>query len=94
MLNDEGHHAEHVVEVGPGDAPDRDIWRYALDHDAVIVTKDEDFADMQALAGDAPVIVWVRVGNTRLQALLEWFQPLIDPIVEMIEAGNRLIELR
>ncbi|MEJ7832631.1 MAG: DUF5615 family PIN-like protein [Nocardioides sp.] len=27
----------------PADAPDSEIWRYALEHDAVIVTKDEDF---------------------------------------------------
>ncbi len=94
MLNDEGHQAEHVVDVGLGDAPDRDIWRYTLDHDAVIITKDEDFPNMQALTDDAPVIVWVRLGNTRRRALIERFQPLIDPIVEMIEAGNRLVELR
>lgn len=38
--------------------------------------------------------IWVRVGNTRRRALIEWFEPLIDTVVEMIEAGNDLIELR
>lgn len=94
LLSAHGHVAEHVFEIGLTEAVDRDIWRYALDHDAVIVTKDEDFPDMVALGREAPVVVWVRVGNTRRRALLDWFEPLIQTIVEMAEAGSRLIELR
>ena len=52
LLDEHGHQADHVNQIGPGDAPDRVLWRYALDHDAVIVTKDEDFADMVALGGE------------------------------------------
>ncbi|MFD4422456.1 DUF5615 family PIN-like protein [Agromyces sp. NPDC058484] len=86
--------AEHVTDIGPGGAPDRELWRYALDHDAVLVTKGEDFSNMLLLGGTFPAMVWVRVGNTRRRALLEWFEPLIDSIVELVDAGNRLIELR
>ena len=49
LLNDRGHVGEHVNDIGLGGSPDRDLWRYALDHGAVIVTKDEDFANMAAL---------------------------------------------
>ena len=94
LLNDRAHVAEHVNDVGLGEAPDRDLWRYALEHGAVIVTKDEDFANMAALGGDAPPVVWVRVGNTRRAALLAWFEPLIDEVISLVEAGNPLIELR
>lgn len=94
QLRERGHVAEHVVEIGPADARDRDLWSYALESGAVIVTKDEDFADMVATGEDAPTIVWVRVGNTRRAALLSWFEPPIDQIVEMVDAGQRLIELR
>lgn len=94
LLREHEHTAEHVTDIGPADAPDRDIWQYALEHDAVIVTKDEDFADMVATGREAPSVVWVRIGNTRRAALLAWFEPLIDQIVEMVSAGNRLIELR
>lgn len=86
--------AEHVIDIGPAGAPDRDLWLYALERDAVIVTKDEDFADMVATGRDAPVVVWVRIGNARRLALLAWFGPHIDQIVEMVTSGNRLIELR
>lgn len=94
LLREHNHEAEHVTDIGPADAPDRDIWRYALAHGAVIVTKDEDFADMVATGGEAPAVVWVRVGNTRRAALLTWFEPLIVQIVEMVDSGDRLIELR
>lgn len=94
MLTDHGHTAEHVYEIRLGDAADRVLWNYALEHDAALVTKDEDFYDMLTLSDTAPVIVWVRVGNTRRQELLNWFQPLIDRIAGLAAAGNRLIELR
>lgn len=94
LLRDHGHVAEHVNEIGPGDAPDRDLWRYALDNTAVIITKDEDFSLMFAMRGEAPAVVWVRSGNTRNADLLSWFEPLLDRIVELVESGQRLIELR
>jgi len=94
VLTEHGHLAEHVNDIGRGDAPDRELWQYALDHDAVIVTKDEDFAHMAILGDTSPIVVWVRVGNTRRAPLLAWFEPLIDRIVVMVEAGDRVIELR
>lgn len=94
LLREHGQDAEHVTEIGPGDAPDSALWRYALEHDAVIITKDEDFANMVATGRAGPAVVWVRVGNTRRAALLTWFEPLIERIVEMVETGQRLIELR
>jgi len=60
----------------------------------VLVTKDEDFPAMMLLDGRSPVVVWVRVGNTRRRALLQWFEPLISRIIELVTAGNQLIELR
>ena len=94
LLRDHGHEAEHVTDVGPPDAPDHGIWLYALEHGAVIVTKDEDFADMVATGREAPTVVWVRIGNTRRAVLLAWFEPLIERVAEMVDSGDRLIELR
>lgn len=95
MLTDHGHVAEHVNDIGLGNAPDRALWDYAIEHDAVLVTKDEDFSDMLLLlSGGSPVVVWIRVGNTRRPVLLAWFETLIDRVVELVAAGSRLIELR
>jgi predicted nuclease of predicted toxin-antitoxin system len=40
----EGHEAEHVIDRRLETASDREIWDFALETEAVIVTKDEDFA--------------------------------------------------
>jgi predicted nuclease of predicted toxin-antitoxin system len=94
LLSARGHVAEHVTDIGPSDASDTELWRYALEHRAVIVTKDEDFADLVARGAEAPVVVWVRLRNTSRRALLAWFEPLLDSIVTMVESGNDLIEIR
>lgn len=94
MLSDSGHAAEHVADVGLLSAPDSAIWQYAIGHDAVLITKDEDFAAQVVLERSAPIVVWVRVGNTSRRALLDWFAPRIGRIVEMTESGERLVELR
>ncbi|GAB2623107.1 DUF5615 family PIN-like protein [Pseudactinotalea suaedae] len=93
-LRDHGHEAEHVHDIGPHNVSDRELWRLALDRDAVIVTKDEDFSLMLGMRGEAPAIVWVRIGNTRSAALLSWFGPLLEHIVELVDSGQKLIELR
>lgn len=43
LLQQHGQAAEHVVDIGPGDASDSELWRHALAHGAVLVTKDADF---------------------------------------------------
>jgi predicted nuclease of predicted toxin-antitoxin system len=94
MLSGSGHVAEHVADIGLLSASDSEIRHYAIDHEAVLITKDEDFADRVVLGRRAPIVVWVRVGNTSRRALLDWFVPRIGQIVEMTESGERLIELR
>ena len=43
-LAERGHTAEHVSDLGLQSADDRVLWEYALSAEAVIITKDEDFA--------------------------------------------------
>ncbi len=76
------------------DAADTPIWEYALQNNAAIVTKDEDFPHRFNQSKTAPIIIWIRIGNTSRQALLDWFSPLIPKIEALIEKGDRLIEVR
>lgn len=94
MLVGLGHTAEHVADIGLRDADDSPIWEYALKKEAVILTKDEDFAHRQGQSRIAPILVLVRIGNTSRRALLEWIEPLIPQIVDLIEKGDRIIEVR
>jgi predicted nuclease of predicted toxin-antitoxin system len=89
-----GLQATHVIDVDLRDSEDSSIWEYALQQHAVVVTKDEDFARRLQQSKNGPAIVWLRVGNTSRRALLQWFEPLIPQIVEMLENGERLVELR
>lgn len=55
-LADQGHSAQHVTDVGLAGAEDSVIWNHALDVDAIIVTKDEDFAERTARTAVGPVL--------------------------------------
>ncbi len=76
------------------DADDSPIWEYALKKQAVIVTKDEDFVNGHRQSRISPVVVWLRIGNTSRRSLLQWFEPLLPQIVELIEKGDRIVEVR
>jgi hypothetical protein len=43
-----GHQADHVADVGLAAAPDSEMWRYAQERGATIITKDEDFLSLRA----------------------------------------------
>ncbi|WP_294535763.1 DUF5615 family PIN-like protein [uncultured Rhodoblastus sp.] len=74
----EGDRAEHVADIGLASAPDKAIWDYALAADAIIVTKDEDFAQRKAFKDGGPTVVWIRLPNTRKRQLLLWFENVLS----------------
>jgi predicted nuclease of predicted toxin-antitoxin system len=93
-LAEAGHEAKHVEEIGLRNAEDSPIWRYALENEIVLLTKDEDFAARAKQGRRAPVIVWLRIGNCSNRALQSWFAPLLPEIIAEIERGSRFIEVR
>lgn len=93
FLASEGYDAEHVFDVGFLTASDGKIWTYALENGAIIVTKDEDFAERASLAAEVPRIVWLRIGNSSKRALLLWFRNLLPEIVSELESGETLVEI-
>jgi predicted nuclease of predicted toxin-antitoxin system len=93
-LADQGHSAQHVHELSFADAEDSVIWNHALVIDAIIITKDEDFAERTARTASGPIIVWLRVGNSTNRALFQWLEPRWPAIAQLLSDGNRLIEVR
>jgi predicted nuclease of predicted toxin-antitoxin system len=55
--------SDHVRLLGLSEAVDRDIWNYAKTHGFTIVSQDVDFAEMAALLGSPPKVIWLRTGN-------------------------------
>jgi predicted nuclease of predicted toxin-antitoxin system len=92
-LAESGHQAEHVGDVGLLTAPDRAIWSYALEWNAALITKDEDFITMRALSVHGPSIIWVRLGNTTRRALLSRFSAVFPDIVAALQRGETVIEI-
>ena len=84
----------HVLEVGLSTADDPDIWDRAAADDRILVTKDEDFLLLATRPGDTGRMVWVRLGNCRNVTLLAAFDLARDALLQAIQAGQRVIELR
>jgi predicted nuclease of predicted toxin-antitoxin system len=88
-----GHEATHVADAGLLQAPDKRIWAHAIELDAVLITKDEDFVTMRALQMQGPAVVWVRVGNTTRRVLLARFATLLSQILAALERGETIVEI-
>jgi predicted nuclease of predicted toxin-antitoxin system len=61
--------SNHVRLLGLSAASDRDVWDYAKTHDFTIVSQDADFAEMTALLGSPPKVIWLRAGNQSTPAI-------------------------
>ncbi|MFT4229017.1 MAG: DUF5615 family PIN-like protein [Microbacterium sp.] len=94
VLQRQGHDAVAVRDIGLREAPDSAIWAHCARTGRVIVSKDDDFARRARDTTTGPPVVWLRVGNASTRALEAWFVPLLPAIVEQLEAGERLIEVR
>jgi predicted nuclease of predicted toxin-antitoxin system len=55
--------SNQVLPLGLAQADDSAIWQFAKANDFIIVTQDADFADMAALYGPPPKVIWLRCGN-------------------------------
>lgn len=55
-------------------ADDRAIWEFAKANGFAIVSQDSDFADMAALYGPPPKVVWLRCGNQTNEFIEELFR--------------------
>jgi predicted nuclease of predicted toxin-antitoxin system len=49
--------------VGLTEVIDRAVWDYAKVNNFAVVSLDSDFADMAALLGPPPKVIWLRCGN-------------------------------
>lgn len=59
----------------------------------MLVTKDEDFADRSLRQSNAPVIVWIRLGNATNAHLRAWIVPRVSGVAALVAQGNKLVEV-
>jgi len=54
---------------GLSEADDRDVWDHAKTQGFTIVSQDADFAEMAAVLGSPPKVIWLRAGNQSTAAV-------------------------
>ncbi len=59
-----------VALLGFEKATDEEIWNYAKENEFVIVTKDSDFEELCLLKGAPPKVIWIKIGNTKNEVIL------------------------
>lgn len=83
----------HVRLIQMDQLHDNGIWKYAKEHDYIIVSQDSDFYDYSSYYGHPPKIIWIRTGNastSHIKTLLERKTNVIkdfidDPILGLLE---------
>ena len=90
-LREQGHDARHVIEIGLGGKPDKQVMALSAQMTAVLVTKDADFS----LASNAAVpVLWLRFGNMGTQAMLLRLSHVLPEALAALEQGEKMVELR
>jgi predicted nuclease of predicted toxin-antitoxin system len=91
-LEERGHEAVHVSEVGLTGASDAEIAARAEADGAILMTKDEDFLTLRL--PDRFTLLWLRRGNATNAALRDWLEPRWETIERLLAVGERFIEAR
>lgn len=89
-----GHVAEHVLDVALAQSKDVQIWRHAASINAIIVSKDADFAEMTRSRSDGAGVIWIRTGNGTTLDLIAFLSPIWPAVEAELARGERLIEVR
>ena len=93
LIQEAGHEAIHVADIGMSSSEDTIIWNYAASNSMVILTKDEDFAARIQLRPEILGVVWLRIGNCSNRALFTWFTSILPHVLKCLQQGDKLVEI-
>jgi len=82
-----------VKSVRLDGADDREIWRYAKTHQFCIVTLDSDFAELAALYGAPPKVIWLRQGNLSTAEVAGLIRSQMDALIGFDESDAACLEI-
>jgi len=88
-----GKDAQCVRNVGLRQAKDKDIFASARQANAIVLTKDADFAEMVDRLGPPPHVIWLTCGNTSSTALHLLLKKTLPRALELIRKGDALVEI-
>lgn len=82
-----------VSDLGLRSATDLEIFHAARDADAVVVTKDRDFAHLVTRLGPPPRIIWLTCGNTSNATLQVVLKRSLQEALDILTTENALVEI-
>jgi predicted nuclease of predicted toxin-antitoxin system len=88
-----GVSAVAIRDLGLRDAKDLQIFNAAREANAIVLTKDSDFAVLLERLGPPPAIIWVRCGNTSNANLKRLLSRTLLKALELFGSGERLVEI-
>lgn len=89
-LEARGHEAAHVSERD-GPLADEAVALWAEGEGLILVSKDDDFLTIRL--PDRFAFLWLRCGNATNRALAEWLGARWDRVEQLLNRGERVIEL-
>lgn len=72
-------------------AADPEIWFHARTHGFIIVSKDNDFAELAVLKGAPPKVVWLRIGNCSSGAVERLLRTHVSAIEDLVNDPERVV---
>lgn len=82
-----------VLLEGLGGRSDSDIWRFAVEQNLCIVTKDLDFAERTFIGNHSVKVIWIRLGNCTTQAAHLVLRNSSSRVASFLESDDLLLEL-
>jgi predicted nuclease of predicted toxin-antitoxin system len=74
-------------------SPDKEVYHLASQKNSIILTKDEDFAELLRQKGPPPKIIWITAGNISNLELKKIIMNFFEKAINSLEAGNHLVEI-
>ena len=79
--------------LGLRDASDPVIFQAAQQQGIVIISKDSDFIELVSRYGPPPQLIWVTCGNVTNRQLQIVFNKTFAESLELLEAGQVMVEI-
>ena len=80
-------------DMGLRDATDNVIFEAANSANAILVSKDSDFVELVMRHGSPPKLIWLTCGNVSNAALQILLSAKLREALELLDGGERIVEL-
>lgn len=94
IISEFGFDATPLRDLELRDAEDLSIFQAAREANAIILTKDKDFALLLERFGPPPRVIWLTCGNTSNTALKALLSGTLLEAVSVLEEGESIVEVR